>query len=225
MEEGDEVSIGSGMFEGKNGRVTEIDWENGSATVEVAGFGEQRTTQVPVRDLESLGGSDEELVEKVASSVRQSVWQVFETRQQLWWARRADDDQAPSVELLEEFHTFRQSLLDEYDEAVDRTLGTVRETLEQQDGPDPSEWLSNHASRLQREWRQKADANKQTFFEEVTPADELASIDEEVTSQADNSSFLDEEAVRQQIVQRRMSDMIDRGLQLWEACEAMADDE
>lgn len=219
MEPGDRVSIQSGMYEGKIGTLVDVEWEAGDAVVEIDSFGGNRHVELPVRDLDGLSGDDEELLDQLLGRVRQAVWQVFEAKQQIWWARRAADGASANDALLEEFQQFRARLIDEFDDEVASVLTDIRSDIDVEDADDLRAWLSDEASALDEAWRERADERKQSFFEEVVPDDELADIDQSAAQKADGSSFLDEAAARDQLVTRRLSSIIDDGLELWQRCE------
>lgn len=216
---GDEVTIQSGMFSGKQGEIREIDRDMGIVTVAVEGFGAERETRVPVDDVEEAGGDPEELMEEVEERVREAVRQPFGMRRNLWWARRAADGEEPSEELLDDFEEARDEIEGEYDRAVSREIDQVTSDLSDADAVQIQRWLHGTAESLERTWRSRAEARQKQFLSDIASDEEIQELRREAIEQGADEEFLDDEALADRAVDRLVSEMVDEGLELWNECE------
>ncbi len=219
VEEGESVTVQSGMFSGKQGEVRRVDAEAGIVTVIVEGFGAERETRVPIDDVEPTGGDREELMQRVEVRVREAVGQPYELRRNLWWAERASQGDEPSEELLEEFEEAREQISEEYETAVGRELEQVRDDLADAEADDIQRWLARAADTLDRTWRSRAEARQRQFLGDIASDEQVEQLREEAIEQGEDDDLLDDEALADRAVERLVSEMIDEGLELWNECE------
>ena len=220
IEEGDTVTIQSGMFAGKEGEVREIDRQAGIVTVAVEGFGAERETRVALADVEVAGAGDvDELWAAVEESVREAIRQPFAARRNLWWARRAERGEQASPELLDDFGAFRDDLEEEFEERAADELAEIEESLDDADAGRLQRWLAGAANDLEREWRERTNEVRREFLEETVTDEQLRRMRQEASEEEDASGLLDEQAKVDRATGRMVSVLVDEGLKLWESCQ------
>jgi len=217
VERGDSVTIQSGMFSGKEGEVRELNRDRGIATVAVEGFGAERETRVPIDDLTVAGEGDvDELWEAIEEVVREAVRQPFQTRRDLWWARRAEQGNQASPELIEEFGEFQSDLDVEFEEMVEAVVSGVESDLEGADAARLQRWLAGAADDLEGDWRERAEQARREFLEQFVSDEQLERLRREAAADEDADGLLDEQARIAKATGRLVSEFVDDGLRLWE---------